>query len=593
MYAVKAVQLLNPDFKLSESAIYAENNTALIVEILKIDNPNKEFDFDYTEYINTKYDKFNMFVKFVNNNKYIEKDRDLKELYCTSYEKVYIDDDKVIENDILVGSFDELEINGTTLTFGLGGIHGAIENYIGKSLLHLDYTSQYPSIILQYRELFETLINVDLYEAIYNMRIEYKAKKEKLEVGCDEWIEADLIESGLKLIMNSSFGLINSNFNLAISNKNLGRFICLKGQSLLLNLISKLPDNTLLINNNTDGIIVPKEGINIESIVESDRDRYFTLGVKEINNLVQYNVNNYIKDFSVKGMFKPSIKQEINRNERITVNTKNAVKIIMGKEIKIEPIYFRDNVIGDDLPYYFSSKGTQLIKRLTKPEILCLSGEPMLFTTNKEDAELDLYVKYAQITKDNILNFTFINDKIKNQMYYEHILYTDSDENNKAKRSLKRKLGKIFNKDLIGLAGFKGNIKANTYYKGKAIKPLIQYNMTKILTSTETKAFSLHPNGDYTIFDIDIFDKETKKAKKGWEVIKPLLEKLKSLDTFECWNDKTISYNRKFIVKKCNYILPKEYSKYMEILTDKAIIYSIQNIDRNYDCNWKDVKEFK
>lgn len=589
MYAVKAVQMIKPDFKVSDNAIYAENNTALIVEILKIENPNKEFTFNYKDYINTPYKKFNDFVDFVNDNKEIyKKDRDLKEAYCQTFEKEYIQDDKNIENDVLIGSFDELVINETTVVTGLGGIHGAIENTIAENLLHLDYEAQYPSIILQYKELFKEIINIELYEAIYNLRFEYKRKLKTLQYDSEEYIECNNIQDGLKLILNSSYGLINSNFNLPISSKTHGRFICLKGQSLLLNLISKLPAATPLINVNTDGIIVPK--FEHKEVVEADRDGYFVLGVKECKKIIQYNVNNYILDHKTKGMFKPSIKQQINKNERITVNTVNAVKLLTGKEIKIEPIYFNAKYIGDDKAYYFSSRGTQLIKNLTKPEILCLNGEPILFTSNKEDAELEMYIKYAEITKDNILNFKFVNDKSKNLMYFEYILHPDTDENNKLKRSMKRKLGKLFNKDLIALTGFRGNVKADNYFN-RPIKPLIQYNMTQILTSTETIGFSVHPNGDYTIFDIDIM--KNGKVKSGWQVIKPLIEKLKSLDTFQCWNSETKNYNRKFIVKKCDYKLPEEYKKYMEILEDKAVVYSLNNPTRVYDCNWTEIKEFK
>src|SRR4030042_282550 len=73
---------------------------------------------EYTKYITTPYPKFNEFVKFVSDNNDVEKDKDLKNGYCEHYKREYIDDDVRIENDTLIGSFDEIEINGTLIKIG-------------------------------------------------------------------------------------------------------------------------------------------------------------------------------------------------------------------------------------------------------------------------------------------------------------------------------------------------------------------------------------------------------------------------------------------------------------------------------------------
>jgi len=111
-----------------------------------------------------------------------------------------------------------------------------------------------------------------------------------------------LIVDGLKLIMNTAYGLINSNYKLPISCKVLGRFICLKGQALLLNLAYKIISfdaNIKLINVNTDGLIIKlpdeKNHDYIQHIIDDDRNGYFTLGSDKIDLLVQSDVNSYIK----------------------------------------------------------------------------------------------------------------------------------------------------------------------------------------------------------------------------------------------------------------------------------------------------------
>lgn len=587
--AIQAVKSIS-NKEIDENVIYAENNTALIVEVLSIENPIKDLELNYREYINTDNKRFNDFVNYINDNQDEKLDKTLK----TNFSESYIDDDYNRDEELVINSFDEIQLNGTTCKIGLGGIHGAIPNCIEENLTHLDYRSQYPSIILQHKELFSKLIDIDLYEAIYNLKCyELKQKLSSAKNRYDEIVikdgnvkELELIDEeynklnglmrGVKLILNSSYGLINSNFNLPISNKKLGRFICLYGQSLIINLVSKLPMDTKLININTDGII-----IQLDQEINIPDDGYFVLGIDKYKKLIQKDVNNYILDYKTKGCFKVGIKNQINTSG-VKQNLINAVNLLQNKEVKSLPIYFNKKYYTDtDKRYYLTTKdkGEVKIKNTVKPEIVGLSGEEFYFTTDFSKADINVYKKYAEITKQRIFDFELEKKQVIN--YFEHIIVKDLDENIKEKRKVRRQLMKVLGTKKIGLAGFKGNLKISCYDE-KPIKPLIQYNMTQIMESTDCQSLTLF---DLIIVDIDIYDKNTGKAKSGWQEIIPLLEKLKESNTFECWNSKTKNFNRKYVFIGSLETIPK--SKYFEIIK-KGVIWSRNKF---YDCNFKEPKK--
>jgi hypothetical protein len=598
MYAVKAIQMIDPDFYISDDVIYSENNTRLITEILKIDNPNKDIDIDYTNYIKTDFKKFNDFVSFVNIHKDITKDKELKKLYCSEAGVEYIQDDtKVVHESqvqTIINSIDIIDYKGTPIKVGLGGIHAALDNYIAENLVHLDYASQYPSTILQYRKLFGQVINVDLYEAVYNMRLEYKAKKGTLIEGSEEWIEADLIEGGLKLILNTAFGLINSEFNIAIACKTLGRFICLKGQSLLLNLCSKLHDS-ILINGNTDGIIIKVGADDIDQIIKDDEDRYYTLSRKNIDLLIQNDVNTYIMvvkgKVKVKGRFKNSVQSQMNQSNNLSCNLQNALNLIGNKEAKITPIVFHKkiNLSAKNKRFYLTDKdrGAIAIKQNNKPIILNCNDEEYYFTPDETNASLAMYKRYAEMTLEKIKSFT-LNAKEKPKAFIECALEPDTVENTKLKKSTKLKLGKIFDKDSINIGGYKGSHRVNVYSNKKPIKPYIHYTMTQILGSTESLSLNWKPTEKYICISVEILNPLTKKAKKGWQICKPFLSALKEAESFECWCNNTRDYNRYYIFKNTSaFTIPIKLQNFIKINDSELTLWSLND----HNCTFNIIKD--
>ena len=415
--------------------------------------------------------------------------------------------------------------------------------------------------MLQYKELFSNIINIPLYEAIYDLKnITFKNELKQCKDE-DRINEINNLIGGIKLILNTTYGLINSNFTLPISCKKLGRFICLKGQSMLLNLAHKLTQDDpdlKLVNLNTDGIIVEtKKPIIIKN------DGYFILDNSEIKNLIQLNVNSYIKDKKVKGMFNIKVKQNINKHGRLSVNTINAIRLINGEEVKILPIYF--DVKRIDLPekaWYFSNTGKIAIKQLKKPEILSLNGEKFYFTDKKEDANLNLYKKYAELTRQSILDFTFIDNENVNLKYIAKELIPDT-ENIASKRKVKRDLYKIFGKDFIDV-----NVDKLEYP---------WFTTTEIQNSTVCQGFKIEGLNKYLILKVEC--KNTK-----WD--KNIIVQLKEAKTFETWqegnrHDRTFVFFNPYID---NFKVKKEYEDYIKI-SDTSEINVYQGNPIEIDLN--------
>lgn len=627
IYAVKAVKKLRPDFEVSDRAIYSENNTKLINEILKIDNPEKDIKINYLDYVKTPYSDFNRFVSFTTLNQDITKDSQLKKLYCEKYDKLYENDDtKKYEDgqvETIVNTIDELNINGIMVKYGYGGIHGAIEKYISEDLIHLDYRSQYPSIILQYKELFRNIIDVDLYEQIYNMRnFEIKPKIKELyteykqldqdikdqlviiEKGgndgadiaiCKDYytrfgqIEKEIeeltkLEIGLKLILNTTYGLINSNFRLPIANKTLGRLICLKGQSMLLNLMYKL-GKTEIGNVNTDGIIIKNtENLDIDQIVKDDEDRYFVLGVTKIDKLIQKGVNSYIKisngKMKTKGEFNLSIKNIIMKHDKY-IGLHNALRMIEKKSNEIYPIYFNRKYVDiqghedsfKDNAWYLTDKenGNIAIKKTIRPLILGCEGEIMYFTDDKEKARIAEYTKFAQLTYNKIMEHR-LNDNSKGIKYFPYKIISDEDiESIKEKRSIKRKLSKILQRDEILISGKLDmtNENKDILCKGNdPIKELNNYTMTDIIKSKHIIGFYLDSNS-YHMISTDNLEQQ---------------EYLDNLNTLTVTHK---SGRKCYIFKEFD----KEYlSCFKEVKYQNGISIPLYTLDETYTCNFKELQ---
>lgn len=555
-------------------------------------------DIDYTEHIKeTGFETFDNFVKFANKNKHINNDRDIKDLYAEEFNQTVREIDrelkKQVDNDENVSSvecnIDTFDLYGCNVKIGFGGIHGAIENYHSKSgkLWVVDYESLYPSIIKMFKQYYEKIMNIDLYLSLFEFRnVDIKeilsgigTKIEGLEEdikrikeGCKDLSNVSnetlqLIEKkikqleelqkdnefntyllgGVKLLLNSLYGLLNSIFNFTFANKSLGRFICLYGQYRAIQLskiIKEVNPNIILVNINTDGIYLDnatKE--EVLKIIELDGLNGLKLDLKPVDEIYQVDVNNYLKFEKGKlktkgGLFKSSVKQQFIRfGERIPCNVVNALKFMENKtNIEILPIYFHTDrrkctvvLEGENdsrnKVYYLTNyeNGKRAVKNVGKPQILHIDGNVMYFTTDKEKADIKEYTKFARLTEERIKSFRMTKNKT---LYYrpeELSIITDKEEISK-RRKVKNKLSKLLNKN-IGFMNKHKKVLAK--YENDKMTPTTDYTTyktTEIMSSTEFDSICFISESNHYVAITN--DNES-------------IEKLRSLKTFESTHEES------------------------------------------------------
>lgn len=641
--ACEAIKMFNPDFTVTERMIHSENNTNLLINAFSLPQEESQLDgkgidfnkvmdyksksIDFEKYIKpTGFEQFDRLVKFVNDNALIKKDKKLKEDYCEFYATEYIKDDESREHEgqieTIVNSIDTFNFYGTPTTVGLGGIHGAINNYKNENLYHADYQAFYSSIILKFKKYYSKIINIELYESLYNFRnydvkvrmkeindrlnnmyadiensgndggtiADYQGELEELE---EKKNRLDYLSDGCKLLLNSLYGLINSEFNFSISHKQLGRFICLYGQYRAIELCKAIKAEypySNIVNLNTDGVIIDNiDEFSIKGICVADKqDDYVILEVKKIDRLIQFDVNNYIKItngyMKTKGnAFKAKIKQNFVRFEKLPCNIVNALSLINhDNKVEILPIFFHqkskkkstitleNEESSRNKVYYLTNKekGKIAIKHVANPIILSWGGEIMYFTTNKEDADLREYMKFARITEEKIISFTF-NEK-DNMKYFENILNREEDfEKIKTKKSYRKILNKIF-PGKLAIVNDKNEVMCIDI---KTQSEWSNYTMTDILNSKESTGFKVLNDGE--IIAISTNNEND----------------MEKLDTYQTFTSTHISGRKLYIFNACEFDFSTGDFENIKILSNEYI--PIITMDGSFNCNVQDIKDYK
>ena len=183
----------------------------------------------------------------------------------------------------------EKELNTTVSdvphTFGYGGLHGALDNYIDDgSFLNIDVTSYYPSLMIEY-DFGSRNADFKKYKEIYDLRLQLKKEGKKKE------------QAPLKIVLNATYGASKDKYNPLYDPRQANN-VCINGQLLLLDLIEKLEHKCKLIQSNTDGILIKITKNNmdeIKSICEEWSERTkMALEYEEFVKVIQRDVNNYL-----------------------------------------------------------------------------------------------------------------------------------------------------------------------------------------------------------------------------------------------------------------------------------------------------------
>lgn len=184
----------------------------------------------------------------------------------------------------------ECEVAGVKHQFGIGGVHGALEQYHSKGLIiHVDVTSYYPSLMIKYGLLTRNCSHPEKFKDIYDTRVELKKAGKKKE------------QAPYKIVLNGTYGISKDKMSLAYDPRQANN-VCINGQLLLVDLIDKLEaiEGFELIQSNTDGLIIKipdtdKHFTQLDDICfEWEQRTGMGLGFDFIDEIWQKDVNNYI-----------------------------------------------------------------------------------------------------------------------------------------------------------------------------------------------------------------------------------------------------------------------------------------------------------
>lgn len=181
----------------------------------------------------------------------------------------------------------DIKVAGVPHSFGWGGVHGAINNYIDTGyFINMDVASLYPSLMIRY-DLISRSCNPERFKEIVDLRLKYKAEKNPLQ-------------APLKIVINGTYGASKDKNNPLYDPRQANR-VCIYGQLLLLDLIEHLEPVCQIIQSNTDGVLVKLRDSSQEAFNDVDDIAFeweqrtgLKLEFDEFVKVIQKDVNNYI-----------------------------------------------------------------------------------------------------------------------------------------------------------------------------------------------------------------------------------------------------------------------------------------------------------
>lgn len=184
----------------------------------------------------------------------------------------------------------EIDVAGVKVKFAWGGGHGARKGFRykckpGYVLLLFDVDQLYPSLMIAYDLLSRAVTKPELFKEILATSLKLKAE------GRDEE------RTPFKTACNSIYGVSGFKDSPMYDPKR-RNLVCIYGQLLLLDLISKVEDISELVQFNTDGVISILKLEDLEefkSRVHAWEERtHLKMSFVECDEIIESNVNNYI-----------------------------------------------------------------------------------------------------------------------------------------------------------------------------------------------------------------------------------------------------------------------------------------------------------
>jgi hypothetical protein len=193
----------------------------------------------------------------------------------------------------------EVKLFDNTVSFGNGGIHSVLCNnlYVESdeewTLMNVDASSYYPSMLIQFQCLSRTVKNPKVFEDIFDERIFLKHKKDKTQ-------EEEDAQLANKLVLNTTYGASGNKY-LDLYDPYMCTRCCRLGQIFLAALANKLNNNVpglKVIQTNTDGILVycrRKDIPKVQSLQDEwSRVSGINMEADMVDKIWQRDVNNYL-----------------------------------------------------------------------------------------------------------------------------------------------------------------------------------------------------------------------------------------------------------------------------------------------------------
>lgn len=311
----------------------------------------KEFDLNVSDLSKTKSQLTAKILNCVRVDRNDEWDFEL-EAPCSLIKKYkyVVDWFKDPKNRNLDASF-ETEVAGVNVTYAMGGAHGSIDNYFAEGLIvHVDVTSFYPSLMIEYALLSRNSRTPEKFKAIYDKRVALKKAGKKKE------------QAPLKIVLNSTYGSSGSETNPLFDPRQ-ARRICINGQLFLTLLLEMTEGLAQAFNVNTDGVffIVDDESKLPEFYAQCKKWEELTrmgLGYDKYKKVAQRDVNNYIMVFeNGKLERKGAVVKELSiLDNDLKIVNEAVVQWFVNKVPPEKTIYDCHNLIDFQKVYKLSSK---------------------------------------------------------------------------------------------------------------------------------------------------------------------------------------------------------------------------------------------
>jgi hypothetical protein len=289
------------------------------------------------------------------------------------------------------GGVEKLNIiyNGFQYDFGAGGIHGSVRPgryYADDDLMIRDYdvTSYYPSIPIHWGFSIGHLKDlgfIDIYTKIFNERLEYKKKGNKIKA------------EELKLALNGAYGKSNSQYSF-LYDPLYTILTTINGQLFLAMLAERVGCEVLQVN--TDGITLrfprSREKEIAEIVTEWEKETRMTMESVDYSLMVIRDVNNYLA-VKVDGEVKRKGDFEIIREAHKDPSFRIIPTALSAYFIGGTPIETTFKQERDPFLYFGRYKGTEAWKAQSQ-EVAYEKGNPVNLIT-----DLGKTVRYIPVSK--------------------------------------------------------------------------------------------------------------------------------------------------------------------------------------------------